>query len=253
MLRTACLPIAGVALLLVSGFSQQPGGEAATPRPRDAEGPWLLLHSRHLARAKQGPIDLLFLGDSITQSWNDNDTWKRYYAPRNAANFGIGGDRTQHLLWRLDHGALEGYQPKVVVLLIGTNNIGNCTLDDIAEGVKAILTRLRTHFPSTRILLLGVLPRYGDRPPSPDALTAQPDPRVPALNSRLKSLADGKSVSFLDIGPHFLNPDGSIPKALMPDFLHFSELGYRTWADAMEPLLWELFEGAAASSPSSMP
>ncbi len=95
--------------------------DSVTPTPRD--GSWLKLHEQFLARTKEGSIDLLFLGDSITQGWHNNDVWKRFYGARHAANFGIGGDRTQHVLWRIRNGEIDGIHPKVVVLMIGTNNV----------------------------------------------------------------------------------------------------------------------------------
>ncbi len=134
------------------------GGTATTPEARN-DGWWQKLHESFLDRAKQGDVDLLFMGDSITQGWANNDVWKRYYGARKPANFGIGGDRTQHVLWRLDHGEMEGISPKVIVLMIGTNNIGNNTPEEIAEGVRAIVDRMRSAAPEAKILLLGVFPR----------------------------------------------------------------------------------------------
>jgi beta-glucosidase len=215
------------------------GGTATTPAPR--EGAWMQLHEKFLERAKQGKVDLLFLGDSITQGWGNNDVWKRYYGARSAANFGIGGDRTQHVLWRLENGEIEGIRPKAVVLMIGTNNIGSNSPEEIAEGVKAIVAKLRKDLPEAKILLLGIFPRGANR--APDQAVADVDPRTGQVNEIIKSLADGKSVYYLDIGPSFLNADGKIPKELMPDFLHLSAQGYRIWADAIEPTLWKLMEG----------
>ena len=121
------------------------------------------LHEKFLAEAKQGKIDLLFLGDSITQGWHDNAVWKRFYGPRHAANFGIGGDRTEHVLWRLQHGEVDGIHPRVVVLMIGTNNSGDNTSGEIVAGIKAIVDELRKRLPDSKILLLGVFPR-GQKP-----------------------------------------------------------------------------------------
>jgi len=201
----------------------------------ERSGSALKLHERNLERAKAGPIDLLFLGDSITQGWDENDVWKRYYAPRNAANFGIGGDRTQHLLWRLDHGELEGIAPKVVVLMIGTNNMHTNPPEEIAEGVRKILDTLRSRLPDSKILLLGVFPR-GQKP-------APVRDRIVDLNRRIAMFDDGEMIKYLDIGPAFLSPDGTISREVMPDFIHLTKHGYQLWADAMEPTLWELFEG----------
>jgi lysophospholipase L1-like esterase len=196
------------------------------------------LHRRFLEQARKGNVDLLFLGDSITQGWNDNDVWRRYYQPRRAANFGIGGDRTQHVLWRIQNGELDGISPKVVVLMIGTNNASSSTPDEIAAGIKAIVGELHRRLPQAKILLLGVFPR-GERP-------TPIRERLKSVNEKIAVLDDGSQVRFLDISKTFLNPDGTISKAIMPDYLHLSRRGYRLWAEAMEPLLWSMLDEHAA-------
>ncbi len=205
------------------------------PAPRD--GRWMDLHNRFVERAKQAKsekIDLLFLGDSITQGWNNNEVWKRFYGPRNAANFGIGGDRTQHVLWRIQNGELDGIAPKVVVLMIGTNNAGSASSDQIAQGVTAIVKELRRRLPESKILLLGVFPR-GQKPnPTRDKLRE--------VNETISRLDDGSHVKYLDIGKVFLDEDGTISKEIMPDYLHLTLKGYRLWADAMEPTLWSMLD-----------
>jgi lysophospholipase L1-like esterase len=213
------------------------GPETVVPVPRG--GAPKELHEGFLKRAKQGHVDLLFLGDSITQMWNDNEVWKRFYGPRNAANFGIGGDRTQHVLWRIQNGELDGIEPKVVVLTIGTNNASSGTADEIAQGITAIVEELRHRLPRARILLLGVFPR-GQKP---DATRE----RLQAVNARIARLDDGSHVKFLDIGKAFLNEDGTIARATMPDYLHLSPRGYRIWADAMEPTLWSMLDEPQSS------
>jgi beta-glucosidase len=230
LLAASALAASGVAVC-----AQDPGANPATrPEPRDAN--WMRMHDSFLERAAEGGVDLLFLGDSITQGWNGpKAVWERYYGPRRAANFGIGGDRTQHVLWRLDHGELDPIDPKVVVLMIGTNNIRSDTPAEIAEGVAAIVKKIREKKPQTKVLLLAVFPR-GEKP---DAVRD----RVKAVNERIARLDDGKAVKYLDIGPKFLEPDGTILREVMPDFLHLSRKGYRTWADAMEPTLWSMLEG----------
>jgi lysophospholipase L1-like esterase len=208
------------------------GPATVVPKPR--EGAWMEVHESFLAQAKKGHIDLLFLGDSITQGWSGNTIWQRHYDPRHAANFGIGGDRTQHVLWRIQNGELEGIAPKVAVLMIGTNNIHDDTPDEIAQGIKSILTEIRSRLPKTKILLLGVFPR-----------SAKPDEarkRIDAVNEKIARLDDGASVRYLDISKSFLNPDGSISPEIMPDYLHLSTKGYRIWAEAMEPTLWSMLE-----------
>jgi lysophospholipase L1-like esterase len=201
------------------------------PAPRD--GDWLKRHEQINARAKQGDVALIFLGDSITQGWNDNAVWQKYYGSRKAMNAGIGGDQTQHVLWRLDNGNIDGISPKLAVIMIGTNNSGSNTSEDIAAGIKAIVAKLRTKLPHTKILLLGVFPR-GDKPDN-----RQRQVNIGA-NALAKSVADGKNVFYLDISDRFLEPDGTLSKDIMPDYLHLSEKGYDIWAKSIEPKVAEL-------------
>ncbi len=204
------------------------------------------MHARFLEQAKKGNIDLLFLGDSITQGWLGRngqgegpiEVWDRYYVPRNAADFGIGGDRTQHVLWRLDNGEVDGIKPKVVVLMIGTNNVGSNSAAEIADGVKAIVAKLREKLPESKILLLGVFPR-GEKPAGPAR------EKLAAVNESISKLDDGKMIKYLDIGKSFLHDDGTITRDVMPDFLHLTRKGYRIWADAMEPTLWSILDEPA--------
>jgi beta-glucosidase len=219
-------------VLMVGQFACAQGPATIVPVPR--EGHWMKMHEGFLERAKKGGVDLLFLGDSITQGWNNNDVWKRYYEPRKAANFGIGGDRTEHVLWRIQNGELEGIDPKVVVLMIGTNNSGSATPDEIAQGVTAIVKELRAKKPAAKILLLGVFPRSE----KPSAVRE----RLKSVNAQIATLDDGSHVKFLDISKSFLNDDDTISKDIMPDFLHLSGKGYRIWADAMEPTLWSMLD-----------
>jgi len=199
---------------------------------------WLARHEQFVRRRDQGNIDLLFLGDSITEGWlgEGKATWDERYAPRRAANFGIGGDETQHVLWRITAGEeLEGLAPKLVVLMIGTNNLGNAghSADDTAAGVETLVRTLREKLPGSRLLLLGVFPR--------DARPGTAFRRdIDAINSRIAKLADGRHVTFLDVGHVFTEPDGTITPETMPDFLHLSAAAYRTWSDAMEPTLAKL-------------
>jgi lysophospholipase L1-like esterase len=231
-LMRAAFRIIGVLGLLASGISAgAQGPETVIPQPR--EGSWMALHRDFLERAKTGKVDLLFLGDSITQGWN-KDVWNRFYGPRNAANFGIGGDRTQHVLWRIQNGELDGIRPKVVVLMIGTNNASSSTPDEIAQGITAIVEELRRRLPKAQVLLLGVFPREQ----KPGGLRE----RLKAVNERIAKLDDGSHVRFLNIGKAFLNADGSISPEIMPDYLHLSRQGYRIWAEAMEPTLWALLD-----------
>src|SRR4051812_41595863 len=143
--------------------AQDKPNDAVIPAPR--EGNWMKRHESFNERVKQGNADLIFIGDSITQGWEGNgkNVWAEYYAKRNAVNLGIGGDRTQHVLWRLDHGNIDGINPKLALLMIGTNNSGNNTSEQIADGIKAIVEKLRAKLPNTKVLILAIFPRGADK------------------------------------------------------------------------------------------
>src|ERR1700722_18534738 len=141
----------------------QPVNTAIVPQPRDTN--WVARHEGFVREAKHDQIDLLFMGDSITDFWQRKaprygiNIWNEYYAPLHAADFGISGDRTEHVIWRIDHGELDGLHPKVVVLMIGTNKTRTNSPEQIAEGIKVILDKIQDKCPNTKILLLGVFPR----------------------------------------------------------------------------------------------
>ena len=194
-------------------------------------------HERFLAMAKEGKTQLLFLGDSITAGWGSKkDIWDKAFGQYQPANFGIGGDRTQHVLWRITNGELDGIKPKGVVLMIGTNNSSTDTAEGIAKGVTAIVETIRTKQPQAKILLLAVFPRGEKATPNPGRA------KLKEVNAMIAKLDDGKNIHFLDIGEKFLQPDGSITKEIMPDFLHLSAAGYQIWADAISPKLAELMK-----------
>lgn len=202
------------------------------PVPRD--GGWMKRFESISARAKAGDVGLVFLGDSITQGWGDNDVWKKFYAPRKAMNAGIGGDRTQHVLWRLDNGNVDGIKPKLVVLMIGTNNSNrqDNTAEEIGAGIVAIVNKLKEKLPESKILVLAVFPR-GEKP------NPQREKNAKASEIAAKA-ADDKQVFFLDIGKEFLTEDGTLTKEVMPDFLHLTPKGYEIWAKSIEPKVSEL-------------
>ncbi len=240
----ASLPALGQVQAPAKTQNPAPTAPNSTTEPAPRGGSPAKMHEDFLRQAKQGNIDLLFLGDSITQGWNKKDltgqgprqVWDRYYGARHAANFGVGGDRTQHVLWRLEHGEVDGINPKVVVLMIGTNNINSNTPAEIADGVTAIVKRLHNKLPETKILLLAVFPRGENPAPVRD--------RIKDLNERISKLDDGgKTVRYLDIGRVFLNPNGTISREIMPDSLHLSRQGYALWADAIEPTLHSMLDG----------
>jgi lysophospholipase L1-like esterase len=211
---------------------------AIIPATRSNPTNWLARHEGFVKQAKAGGIDLLFMGDSITDNWRGpgKNVWKQFYSSRHAANFGIGGDRTEHVLWRIDNGELDGIDPKVIVLMIGTNNSGSNSSDQIAEGVEKIVAVLREKCPKSKVLLLAIFPRN-----KPDANPKQMN-TIHAVNERIAKLDDGKMVTFLDINKAFLGDDGQLHAEVMPDFLHPNEHGYQLWADAMEPTLAKMLQ-----------
>jgi len=196
-------------------------------------------HEKFVSIAKEGKAQLVFLGDSITAGWagNGKDVWAKAFNGYTPANFGIGGDRTQHVLWRILNGELDGgIKPKTCVLMIGTNNVGADSAEGIAKGVTVIVETIRAKQPQAKILLLAVFPRGEKASPNPGR------DKLKAVNAIIAKLDDGKNIFFLDIGDKFMQPDGSLTKEIMPDFLHLSAAGYQIWADAIGPKLAELMK-----------
>jgi len=229
-------------LLALPVFAQAPAGtsthSAVTPTHRLGSGWWKKRHAQKSAAAKKlTRCDLLFLGDSITHSWENagKKVWKKYYSKRHAFNIGFSGDRTQHLLWRLDHGEFPSAKPKVAVVMIGTNNTGQALqkATETAEGIKAVINKIHQLSPDTQILLLGIFPR--DEKPTDKMRMLNTE-----INKIIKTYDNGKSVHYLDISSAFLTPDGILTKQVMPDLLHPNTAGYKIWAEAMEPTLKKL-------------
>lgn len=223
-------------LLAVCAQDVLPGTK---PEPRKKG--WLKRHEGFVDIARSGKVDLLFLGDSITDAWRKvgKKIYDEEFAPLAAANFGISGDCTQHLLWRLQNGELEGIRPKAAMVMIGTNNIGwnKQTVESTIAGIRAVVSELRSRVPETKILLLGVFPR-GEKPDHPHRA------QIKEINAAIAGLDDGgRTVRYLDIGARFLEPDGTLSKRIMPDFLHLTPEGYRRWADAVKAPLAELMGG----------
>ena len=210
---------------------------AVIPATRGDEPNWRERDKQLSANAKQGTAKLAFIGDSITQGWEGRgqDVWQEYYGPRQAINLGIGGDRTEHVIWRLTHGNLTNLNPQVAVLMIGTNNTGHLMQDpsEVAAGVRRILDILQDKLPDTKIILHGVFPR------GPSPLDEARLNNV-AINQIIRRFHDGERVHYLEVGESFLEPDGSISRDVMPDLLHLSAEGYARWAQALEPKLQEL-------------
>jgi beta-glucosidase len=204
---------------------------AAIPVPRNDAG-WQKRHESMNARVAKGNVDLVMIGDSITQGWEGagKRVWDEYYGQRNAVNLGIGGDQTQHVLWRLQNGNLKGISPKLAVLMIGTNNTGGKKPEEIAQGIRAIVRELRRSVPDTKVLVLAIFPR-GPNNDDPLRKVVVETNQIVAGSRRI----DGQQVKFKDIGPKFLQPDGTLSKEIMPDLLHLSPKGYQIWAESIEP------------------
>lgn len=207
---------------------------------------WLMNVQANNEKARALPsVDLIFDGDSITAGWQGagRAVWNKYYGKLNAADFGIPGDGTQHLLWRLTQGGqVDGLHPKLIVLMIGTNNLSN-TAEQVVDAVKAIVTEYQKRCPQAVILLQAILPRGELAASNPHR------DKNKVVNKILSDFADGKNVIFIDFGDKFLNPDGSIIKEDMPDFLHPSAKGYQIWADAIQPIISQYFPSVPASKP----
>jgi beta-glucosidase len=227
-----------VSLALLCGrASAQDAKELAStkPVPRN-DAWWQKRHQSMNERVKKGNVDLLLIGDSITHGWEGagKEAWKNFYEKRNAVNLGIGGDQTQHVLWRLDNGNVDGIKPKLAVLMIGTDNAGSGKQsEEIAAGVAAVVAKLRAKLPQTKVLVLAIFPRGADT-----------NDRLRQVNTKanqiIAKLADDKDIYFLDIGPKFLEADGKLSRQVMPDLLHLTPKSYAIWAEAMEPMVKKL-------------
>lgn len=233
-------------LAAVAGMSGQAAAptavaavDASAATPKTGNKRFFELHESFLKRAKEGPIGVLFLGDSITEGWHKAPhIWDHFFGKYQPANFGIGGDQTQHVIWRLENGELDGIHPRVVVLMLGTNNTSRNTGAEIAAADRKIVEMIRQRLPGTKVLLLAIFPRG----PRKDWQGQVEDAAarmavIRDANAALARLDDGQNVRFLDINARFLADDGSIPHIIMPDQLHPNAAGYELWAEAMLPLL----------------
>ena len=215
--------------------------EVRAPQPNTAvipalAPPFQAKHQANLEVARRGDAELLFMGDSITDFWRNADgvfagkpVLDRYFGHWRVANFGIAGDTTQGVLYRLQNGEGAGFSPKAIMLMIGTNNTARNTAAEIAEGIGAVVLELQRDFPDAKLLLLGVFPRSRANDPVRGTIAE--------INRTIAKLHDGDRVRYLDIGAQFLDADGNIPADVMSDGLHPSTKGYEIWAEAViEPL-----------------
>lgn len=184
------------------------------------------------ARRQASGINLVFDGDSITDGWQGRgrEVWTARYGKLGAFDFGISGDRTEQVLWRLGQGQMDGLSPRLIAVMIGTNNLGRNTPAQIAEGVTAVVQEYRKRCPGAVVLLQAVFPRG-------QSATDPWREKIRSINEIIARLHDGKAIVYVDIGGRFLNADGSMNAELMPDFLHPSAKGYEVWADAIQPVI----------------
>ena len=227
--------LAVFALPEVNGAEKAPKVKTSDiPKPR-ISGWWFKRQGEHIDQMAKGKYDVLMVGDSITQNWETQGAkvWEKEIKPLNAINLGFGGDRTENVLWRLDHLPKQKTSPKVAVVMVGTNNIcwGSDTPRHAAEGVAAIAAKLRTIYPEMKVLVLGVFPRR-------EKVTHKHRKQIIELNGYLPELLKGMDgVTFKDIGPSFLDDKGYLSRKMMPDTTHPSPEGHQVWADAMVPIL----------------
>ena len=238
----------------------RPADPAAVPAPRtDANS--VLAHEQLLAKAKAGGIDLYFLGDSITRRWGCSDAayapmlanWNANYHGWNAADFGWGADRVQNILWRIEHGELDGVNPKVIVVLAGTNNIGTrpggpAKVADVVAGLTKLLADCREKAPAAKVVLTGIFPR-NDGPDGGAAVL----PEIRQVNDALAKLADGRTVFYVNVNDKLADADGKLRDGTTVDRLHPTVAGYQAWADGLRPVLTQLLGPPAATDHAPPP
>jgi lysophospholipase L1-like esterase len=238
-------------------FALPARAQADRPAPRTDQNS-KIAHEQLVDKARRGGIDVYFEGDSITRRWGATDypeflaNWKQNFFGWNAANFGWGADTVQNILWRLQNGELDNVHPKVIVLLAGTNNVGNAAppaddslrVDDVARGIKAVLGEMRARAPKATIILTAIFPRN-------DNMAVVPT--IDRINARIASFADGKTIRFLNINDKLADADGRLFEGVMRDRLHPSVAGYQIWADALKPIFRELLGPPAAEDHAPPP
>jgi lysophospholipase L1-like esterase len=225
----------------------------------------MLAHEQLVAKARKGGIDLYFEGDSITRRWGTSDAqykhflanWKQNFHGWNAGNFGWGGDTIQNILWRLENGELDGVHPKVIVLMAGTNNVGSAPpadeattrakVDEVTQGIAAVLGVMRRKAPDATIVLTAITPRNDGR--TGTAVM----PLINQINAGLARLCDGKRVRFLNLNDKLADRDGKLREGVTVDGLHLSVKGYQIWADALKPILTELLGPPVATDHAPEP
>lgn len=241
----------GLLLIMLAGCAVAPPTMVPVPSEETRAGaagwlegrPWIAQHEDGVALAKRGPWDLYFLGDSITQSWGGrgrkvsapaSEVWKEEFSHLRSANLGISGDRTQHLLWRIENGALEGALPRVIVIMIGTNNLPHDDAAQIARGIEAVVKAVLDHAPRSQVLLHPILPR-GRHPDHPMRIKGA------RVNLEIAHLDTTDRLTIVDLEPHFTDEKGSqVEDLFRGDQLHLAIGGYRMWARVLKSHLGEL-------------
>ncbi|HEX4996981.1 MAG TPA: GDSL-type esterase/lipase family protein [Terriglobia bacterium] len=250
--KAITIHLALLASLVILAPGLAPPAQAQRAGPAAADQPVartdqnsLTAHAQLREKAKQGRVDIYFEGDSIVRRWGATDypqllaNWKENFFGWNAADFGWGADTTQNVLWRLNDGELDGVNPKIIVLLAGTNNIGSGPqrgaidgkVADVTAGLKAIIDVMKAKAPNAVIIVTAIFPRN-------DNMSAIPI--IDRVNANLEKLADGKKVRYLNINSKLADKDGKLFDGMMGDRLHPTLQGYQVWADALKPIFTEI-------------
>jgi lysophospholipase L1-like esterase len=241
-----------------SPMVEQPAPRADIPTPR-TDSNSMLAHRQLLAKRTQGKIDVYFMGNSIARRWGATDypeflaNWRANFFGWNAADFGWGADRIEHMLWRIENGELDGVNPKVIVLLAGTNNIGSRPggeekIADIMRGLRALINLCRRRAPNATIILTGIFPRNDN---ATDRLAVIPE--INRINENLAQMADGKAIRYVNVNDRLADKDGRLFDGMTGDNLHPTLKGYQVWADALKPILTELLGPPAATDQAPPP
>ena len=225
-------PIIAVLLsMLMPTVAQAALPSTAVPEAKQGRDWWMPRHAEKVAQAKTGKAELVMIGDSITHYWEKQRNYAETFEPYHTLNLGFGGDRTQNVVWRLQNGEVDGIAPKLVTLMIGTNNTSRDTPEAITAGIQAIVAELRQRLPESKIVVLSVFPRSNPR-------TKGDFERVKAINQLLPGIADNEWVFHVDINRHFLDENGQLrPELYGRDLLHLSGAGYEAWHQALLPIL----------------
>ena len=246
------LALSSMSPVVVAADSSDPRGVAYEARPRSDKNS-MAAHEQLLVKKTQGRIDAFFIGDSITRRWGATDpqyrqllaNWQMNFFGWNAANFGWGADLTQNILWRLQNGELDGVNPRIVVLMAGTNNVGRSTplgdieerAADVARGVSAVVREIRKRAPDATVVITGITPRN-------DNIAVMPV--INRANQQIAALADGKKTRYVNINAALALPDNRLREGMANDGLHLTVKAYQVWADALKPIFTEILGAPAA-------